>query len=126
MSRGPNTAISPQVTLIDELSLVGPAKYQPGVAAPGNAPDAKYTVHHDGGSTVVAVDHRRQSGEWVKLGSFAFEAGTTGSSSRTRRHALIPRPAASEQAIRNERGINRRRKTPAKPAATSRRTSVTV
>jgi len=41
---------------------------------PNRAPDATYTIYHNGGSTVVSRD-QRASGEWVLLGDYEFAAG---------------------------------------------------
>jgi len=40
---------------------------------PSRAPDATYTVYHDGGSTPVSVDQRSSGGTWVFLGSYALD-----------------------------------------------------
>jgi len=40
---------------------------------PGRAPDATYTVYHDGGSTPVSVDQRSNGGQWVSLGTYDFD-----------------------------------------------------
>jgi len=40
---------------------------------PSRAPDATYTVYHDGGSTPVAVDQRSNGGQWVSLGTYGFD-----------------------------------------------------
>jgi len=45
--------------------------------AAGPATDARYTVHHSGGTTAVTVDQSRRAGEWVSLGSFTFAEGNT-------------------------------------------------
>jgi RHS repeat-associated protein len=37
--------------------------------------DARYTVHHAGGSTPVTADQRVNGGEWVALGSYAMSPG---------------------------------------------------
>ena len=47
--------------------------YAKWTAETDRAPDAKYTVHHAGGSTVVTVNQRRNSGEWRLLGSFTMD-----------------------------------------------------
>ncbi len=43
---------------------------------------AKYTIHHDGGDSVVEVNQRQESGnpcgEWVYLGEYTFNEGTEG------------------------------------------------
>ncbi|MEV4755359.1 DNRLRE domain-containing protein [Micromonospora sp. NPDC049559] len=41
----------------------------------GAATDAKYTVNHNGGSTVKTVDQTTGSGTWVSLGSYSFAEG---------------------------------------------------
>lgn len=40
---------------------------------PSRAPDAAYTIYHDGGSTPVMVDQRSNGGTWVFLGTFSFD-----------------------------------------------------
>jgi hypothetical protein len=37
------------------------------------APDATYTIYHDGGSTSVQVDQRSNGGNWVSLGTYDFD-----------------------------------------------------
>jgi hypothetical protein len=37
------------------------------------APDATYTVYHDGGSTSVTRNQRSQGGQWVSLGTFSMD-----------------------------------------------------
>lgn len=44
--------------------------------------DARYTIHHAGGSTRVSVDQRMMAGTWVYLGSFPFHAGQRPESGR--------------------------------------------
>jgi hypothetical protein len=39
---------------------------------------ADYTVHYAGGTTTVQLDQHLNSGQWVLLGSFAFDAGSDG------------------------------------------------
>ncbi len=39
------------------------------------APDARYTVHHAGGTTEVQVDQRVHGNTWRYLGTFGFRAG---------------------------------------------------
>jgi len=39
---------------------------------------AEYVVHHAGGTTTVTLDQDVNSGQWVRLGGFAFSAGTEG------------------------------------------------
>jgi hypothetical protein len=38
---------------------------------------AKYTVYHQGGSTVRTVSQSANGGRWVSLGSYTFAPGTT-------------------------------------------------
>ncbi|CAL9644661.1 hypothetical protein SUDANB15_06419 [Streptomyces sp. enrichment culture] len=38
----------------------------------GAATDAKFEVHHDGGSATRTVDQTQRAGEWISLGSYAF------------------------------------------------------
>ena len=40
---------------------------------PSRAPDATYTIYHDGGTTPVSVDQRSNGGTWVFLGTFSFD-----------------------------------------------------
>ncbi|WP_345974393.1 immunoglobulin-like domain-containing protein [Sulfurimonas sp. HSL3-7] len=40
--------------------------------------DASYTVNHAGGSTPIGIDQNQGSGDWVLLGTFSFNAGTSG------------------------------------------------
>ncbi len=42
---------------------------------PDHATDAKYTVQHSGGPTVVTVSQAQRGGQWNELGVFAMEAG---------------------------------------------------
>src|SRR6185295_4175036 len=44
---------------------------------PNRATNAKYTVNHSGGSTVVTVNQMAGGGGWNLLGAFALEAGKT-------------------------------------------------
>jgi RHS repeat-associated protein len=44
---------------------------------PNRATNAKYTVNHSGGSSVVTVNQMAGGGTWSLLGAFALEAGTT-------------------------------------------------
>jgi RHS repeat-associated protein len=46
-------------------------------AHPNRATNAKYTVNHAGGATVVSVNQEAAGGQWVPLGSFSFNAGAT-------------------------------------------------
>jgi N-acetylmuramoyl-L-alanine amidase len=47
-------------------------------AGPDRAPDAHYVVIHPGGETHFRVDQRRHGNTWVPLGTFFFEAGSSG------------------------------------------------
>ncbi|MDY6952915.1 MAG: hypothetical protein SWE60_15505, partial [Thermodesulfobacteriota bacterium] len=40
---------------------------------PSRAPDATYTIYHDGGNTDVQVDQRSNGGKWVSLGFYTFD-----------------------------------------------------
>jgi hypothetical protein len=40
---------------------------------PSRAPNATYTIHHDGGISPVPVDQRSNGGVWVSLGFFNFD-----------------------------------------------------
>ena len=42
---------------------------------PNRATNAKYTVNHAGGATVATVNQEQNSGSWVLLGTFSFNAG---------------------------------------------------
>ncbi|MCD6386519.1 family 10 glycosylhydrolase [Candidatus Sumerlaeota bacterium] len=42
------------------------------------APDAKYTLHYDGGSQTFSVNQQANGGRWNLLGSFQFNSGTSG------------------------------------------------
>lgn len=41
----------------------------------GAAPDARYTIHHGGGTSDVVVDQRVNGGQWVLLGTYTIGAG---------------------------------------------------
>ena len=40
---------------------------------PSRAPDATYTIYHDGGITDKAMDQRSNGGQWVSLGTYSFD-----------------------------------------------------
>jgi predicted CXXCH cytochrome family protein len=40
---------------------------------PTRAPDAAYTIYHDGGAAVVTVNQRANGGTWYLLGAYAFD-----------------------------------------------------
>jgi hypothetical protein len=42
------------------------------------AQDAKFTVYYDGGSQTYTVNEKTTNGQWVRLGSHPFAAGTSG------------------------------------------------
>jgi RHS repeat-associated protein len=46
-------------------------------AHPNRATNAKYTVNHASGSNVTVVNQEQNSGAWVLLGSYSFNAGAT-------------------------------------------------
>jgi hypothetical protein len=56
------------------------------VAHANRASDARFTIHHAGGSSTVRIDQRGQAravgdnrpGVWVDLGAYRFEAGAAG------------------------------------------------
>ncbi len=48
------------------------------VEGTNRASDAVFTVHHAAGSTDVVVNQQVNGETWVSLGSFAFDAGTSG------------------------------------------------
>lgn len=54
------------------------AVYVSYAAHPDNVDDARYTVHHKGGSTLFRVNQRMGGGTWVYLGTFDFDAGPGG------------------------------------------------
>ena len=45
---------------------------------PHSTADARYTVHHLGGETLLHVNQRMGGGTWVYLGTFPFEKGSGG------------------------------------------------
>ena len=45
---------------------------------PRSTPDARYTVHHLGGETLLHVNQQMGGGTWVYLGTFPFDKGTDG------------------------------------------------
>ncbi len=45
-------------------------------AHPNRATDAKYTVSHAGGDTLVTVDQEQSNGSWVLLGTFSMAPGS--------------------------------------------------
>lgn len=44
----------------------------------GSTSDARYTVHHLGGETLLHVNQKMGGGMWVYLGTFLFDKGTDG------------------------------------------------
>lgn len=46
---------------------------------PGSTRSAHYTVHHLGGDTHFRVDQTKGGGTWIYLGTFEFDAGSSGS-----------------------------------------------
>jgi uncharacterized lipoprotein YddW (UPF0748 family) len=48
------------------------------VQGTNRADNARFTVHHAGGSTPVYVNQKTNGETWVTLGSFSFDAGTSG------------------------------------------------
>jgi len=44
-------------------------------AHPNRATDAKYTVLHDGGTTLVTIDQQQNNGTWILLGTFNLTPG---------------------------------------------------
>lgn len=46
---------------------------------PGSTRSAHYTVHHLGGDTHFRVDQTKGDGTWIYLGTFEFDAGSSGS-----------------------------------------------
>jgi hypothetical protein len=49
-----------------------------GFLAEDIATNAPFTVHHRDNQTMASVNIQRDGGDWVSLGTFAFEAGTSG------------------------------------------------
>jgi len=45
---------------------------------PGSTTDARYTVHHLGGETLLHVNQQMGGGTWVYIGTFPFGKGTEG------------------------------------------------
>ena len=45
---------------------------------PGSTTDARYTVHHLGGETLLHVNQTMGGGTWVYLGTFLFDKGSKG------------------------------------------------
>ncbi|MFC2073561.1 LamG-like jellyroll fold domain-containing protein, partial [Campylobacterota bacterium] len=41
-------------------------------------PEAEYTVNHAGGSETIVIDQSQGSGDWVLLGDFSFDVGSSG------------------------------------------------
>ena len=39
------------------------------------ATDAKYTVYHAGGSSIITVNQELNGGDWVSLGTYSFNVG---------------------------------------------------
>lgn len=54
------------------------AVYVSYVSLPGSTDDARYTVHHLGGETLLHVNQQMGGGTWVYLGTFLFDKGTDG------------------------------------------------
>ena len=52
---------------------------------PGSTTDARYTVHHLGGETLLHVNQTMGGGTWVYLGTFPFDKGEKGYVSLTSR-----------------------------------------
>lgn len=51
--------------------------YNHAATAPNNRPvDARYTVHHPGGSQTFVINQEINGGQWTVLGTFALNAGT--------------------------------------------------
>lgn len=48
------------------------------VAASTNASNAPYTIKYSTGSAAIAVNQRLNGGQWMLLGTYTFNAGTTG------------------------------------------------
>ena len=48
------------------------------VTTPASSTKARYTVTHLGGSTEFLVNQKRGGGTWIYLGTFEFDAGTSG------------------------------------------------
>ena len=54
------------------------AVYVSYVTLPNSTTDARYTVHHLGGETLLHVNQQMGGGSWVYLGTFLFAEGTEG------------------------------------------------
>jgi hypothetical protein len=74
-----------------EAATTATATFTPDIPAPGRypvyvwytvsgnrAPDARFQIHHTGGTTSVEVNQQIWGGGWVFLGDFHFAAGTSG------------------------------------------------
>ena len=48
-------------------------------ASSSNVTNAKYTIYYDGGSESVEVNQQLNGGQWNLLGTYPFDAGTSGS-----------------------------------------------
>jgi RHS repeat-associated protein len=48
------------------------------VAASTHASNAPFAIKHSSGTTTVAVNQRTNGGQWILLGTYTFNAGTTG------------------------------------------------
>ena len=54
------------------------AVYVSYMTVPGSVNDARYTVHHLGGETLLHVNQQMGGGTWVYLGTFLFDKGDKG------------------------------------------------
>lgn len=73
VSAGPNTATwEPTLPVSDTYKLFA---WWPGNPGLNWASNAKFTVHHAGGTTVVSKDMRASGGTWRLLGSFQMDPG---------------------------------------------------
>ncbi|MBN1814384.1 MAG: fibronectin type III domain-containing protein [Anaerolineae bacterium] len=67
---------------------------------PNRAPDARYTVHHAGGETTVAVDQRIHGDTWHYLGTYGFLAGEEAWITLTNRSAVTQTTVVVADAVR--------------------------
>ncbi|MDA0874748.1 MAG: xanthan lyase [Bacteroidetes bacterium] len=71
------------------------------------APDARYTVHHLGGSTEIRVDQGMMAGTWVYLGTYRFAEGQRPESGRVEltNQSRLPGTSVSADAVRFGGGV---------------------
>jgi hypothetical protein len=64
------------------------------------APDARYTVHHAGGETTVAVDQRIHGSTWHYIGTYGFLAGEEARVALTNQSSVTQTSAVIADAVR--------------------------